>query len=55
MIHIHLPTGVMFLRYSLQPRTRGVFPVTKEISFLTIQAMMNFTMRCIIVIERGNG
>lgn len=44
-VRTYIPMGVMFFRYSLQPKTSGVLPVTKEVNFLTIQAMMNFTMR----------
>ena len=49
------PTGEMFLVYSLHPRTRGAFPVTRETSFLTIQAMRNLMMRWIMVMASGNG
>ena len=45
----------MFLKNSFQPRTRGDFPVTRETIFLTIQAMINFTMRWIMVMDRGKG
>ena len=51
----NIPTGEMFFKYSFQPKTRGDFPVTSDTNFLTIHAMMNFTMRWIMVIERGNG